>query len=287
MRGQIIAVTCALTLATVAGCSSDSKDSGSGSSTTSTTAAKAEDLSILVSNDDGYSAEGIDVLVDALRKLSDVKITVSAPADQKSGTGSKTVGGTPDQLTATDQKTQSGYPVWAVNGFPVDSVNYGLAHMDGKPNLVITGINEGQNLGPIAGLSGTVGAATAGVIAGYPAMAASQGTGEPLDYPSAAALVVDWVKAHRAGLLDGTAAKVDVNLNVPTCATGKVRGVKQVPLSTSASGGLAVTGVPDCTSTATEFPGDVEAFLAGFATVTELNAEKQTVTTSTTWPASG
>jgi 5'-nucleotidase len=268
-------------LVALSACSSDSKDKDSGAGS-STTAAKAEDLSILVSNDDGYSAEGIDVLVEALRKLPNVKITVSAPADQKSGTGSKS---TPGELTATEQKTRSGYPAFAVNGFPVDSVKYGLAHMDGKPDVVITGINEGQNLGPIAALSGTVGAATAGVIAGYPSLAASQGTGDPLDYPSAAALVVDWVTAHRGGLLDGTAAKVDVNLNVPTCATGKVRGVKQEPLSASSSGGLAVNGVPDCTSTATDFPGDVEAFLAGFATVTELDAQKMTVTTSTTWPA--
>ncbi len=285
MRGRLTAVACAVALVTAAGCSSDSKDSGAGSSTTTTTVAKAKDLSILVSNDDGYSAEGISVLVEALRKLPNVKITVSAPADQKSGTGSQTVGGTPDQLTATDQKTQAGYPAFAVNGFPVDSVNYGLVHMDGKPDVVITGINEGQNLGPIASLSGTVGAATAGVLAGYPALAASQGSGKPLDYPTAAAFVVDWVKAHRDGLIDGTAAKVDVNLNVPTCATGKVRGIKQVPLSGSAMGGQALSGVPDCNSTATEFPGDVEAFLAGFATATELNAEKQTVTTSTTWPA--
>jgi 5'-nucleotidase len=283
----VIVVACAVTLAALAGCSSDSKDSGSGSKTTTTTAAKAKELSILVSNDDGYSAEGISVLVEALRKLPNTKITVSAPADQKSGTGSKTVGGTPDTLTATDQKTQASYPAWAVNGFPVDSVNYGLAHMTEKPDVIIAGINEGQNLGPIAPASGTVGAATAGVIAGYPSLAASSGGGDPLDYPSAAVLVVDWVKAHRDAFVDGTAAKVDVNLNVPTCATGKVRGVKQVPLSPGASGALAVTGVPDCTSTATEFPGDVEAFLAGFATVTELNAEKQTVTTSTTWPASG
>jgi 5'-nucleotidase len=177
--------------------------------------------------------------------------------------------------------------VFAVNGFPVDSVTYGLAHMTEKPDLIVAGINEGQNLGPIVGLSGTVGAASAGVIAGYPSLAASQGSGNPFDYPTAAQLVVDWVTARRAQLLDGTAEKVVVNLNVPTCATGKMRGVKHVPLSASAAGGQAVAGVPDCTSTETDFPGDVEAFLAGFATATELDAQKQTVTSSTTWPATG
>lgn len=283
MRVRLVAVGCAVALAALAGCSSDSKSSGTQRSST-TTAAKPEVLSILVSNDDGYSAEGINTVVEALRKMPNVKITVSAPADQKSGTGSKT---TPGTLTATQQKTRSGYPATAVNGFPVDSVTYGLAHMAETPDLLVTGINEGQNLGVISGLSGTVGAAAAGVAAGIPALAASQGTGDPLDYPSAARLVVDWVTARRPMLQDGTAAKVVVNLNVPTCATGKLRGVKQEPLSPSASGNLAVTGTPDCASTATDFIGDVEAFLAGFATVTELDAQKQTVTSSTTWPASG
>lgn len=283
MRTRIVAVTCALMLATLAGCSSGSDSSGSGS-TTSTTAAPAEKLNVLVSNDDGYSAEGIDVLVEALRKLANVTITVSAPAGQQSGTGSKT---TPGTLTATEQKTKSGYPVFAVNGYPADSVAYGLEHMEGTPDVVIAGINEGQNLGPVASLSGTVGAATAALAAGYPAMASSQGLGEPLDYPSAAALVIDWVKAHRDGLVDGSAAKVVVNLNVPTCPTGAERGLKQEPLSGPATAGDAIVAVPDCTSTATDFPGDVEAFLAGFATVTELDAQKQTVTSSTTWPAAG
>jgi 5'-nucleotidase len=268
-----------VTLVALAGCSSDSKDSGSGSS--STTAAKPKELTILVSNDDGYAAEGIDVVVEALRKLPDVKITVSAPAENKSGTGSQT---TPGTLTATEQKTKSGYPVFAVNGFPADSVNYGLAHMTGKPDVVVTGINQGQNLGVVAAISGTVGAAQAAVAAGIPAFAASQGLGATLDYPTAAQYVVDWVTARRDALLAGTATTDIVNLNVPSCAIGTARGLKQEPLSTTGNG---ISPAPDCASTATTFADDVEAFLAGFATVTELNAEKQTVTSSTTWPAAG
>jgi 5'-nucleotidase len=278
-------VASAVIVVVLAGCSSDSKDSGSGSTTTTTTTTTKKDLNILVSNDDGYSAEGIDVVVQALRKLPNVKITVVAPATNKSGTGSQT---TPGTLTATQQTTKSGYPATAVNGFPADSVNYGLANVvKVKPDLVVTGINEGQNLGTISSLSGTVGAAKAGAAAGIPALAASQGDGKPLDYPSAAKLVVDWVTARRAALLDHRATVNVVNLNVPTCGTGSLRGLKQEPLSGSDMAGQAITGVPDCTSTATTFPGDVEAFLAGFATATQLTPTGETVTTSTTWPASG
>jgi 5'/3'-nucleotidase len=279
--GRLVAVVLAgaVTIAVGAGCSSDTNDSGSG--TPATTAAKPKTLDILVSNDDGYAAAGIDVVVQALRKLPNVKLQVFAPAENQSGTGSRT---TPGAVTATDQQTTSGFPVTAVNGFPADAVNYGLAHTAGRPDLVVTGINQGQNLGPITAISGTVGAAEAGLAAGIPALAASQGTGDPPDYPTAAALVVDWVSARRDALASGTATKNVVSLNVPTCTTGTVRGLRQEPLSGPDLGSLAITGVPDCTSTATDFTGDVPAFLAGFATATELDTQKQTITSSTTWP---
>ena len=282
MRTRLVAVAGAVTLAVLAGCSSDAKTTDN-NSTSTTLAAAGRPLQILVSNDDGYSAEGIDVLVEALRKLPDVKITVVAPLTNKSGTGSQITSG---PLTATQETTKSGYPATAVAGFPADAVTYGLTKVVTKtPDIVITGINEGQNLGPIASISGTVGAAKAGLAAGIPALAASQGLAATPDYPSAAKLVTDWVTARREVLLEGTAAKVVVNLNVPTCATGALRGLKQEPLST-VGGAAAVSAVPDCASTATDFTDDVTAFAAGFATATEMNEPGETVTSSTTWPAS-
>jgi 5'-nucleotidase len=274
VRTRSIVVAGAALALVVTGCSSDSKDSGA-KTTTTTAKAAAKDLNILVSNDDGYSAAGIDALVQALRKLPDVKITVSAPADNKSGTGSKT---TPGTLTATQQTTKSGYPATAVN----DALQHVVAE---KPDVVLTGVNEGANLGPVTPLSGTVGAAKAAAAAGIPALAASAGGASPLDYTGGANLVVDWVKAHRSQLLDHTATVGVVNLNVPTCSTGKLRGVKQEPLSPQSSITAAIEGTADCTSTATTFTGDVDAFRAGFATVTQLTPDLQTVTTSTTWPA--
>jgi 5'-nucleotidase len=266
----------------VAGCSSDSKDSGAKTSTTTAKAA-ARELNILVSNDDGYSADGIDALVQALRALPDVQVTVSAPADNKSGTGSAT---TPGALTATQATTKSGYPATAVKGYPADSVNYALQHVvKQKPDVVLTGVNEGANLGPVTTLSGTVGAAKAGAAAGIPALASSAGGVSPLDYAGGAKLVVDWVKAHRSQLLAHTATVGVVNLNIPTCSAGKLRGVEQEPLSPQPSITAAIEGSADCTSTATSFTGDVDAFRAGFATVTQLTPALETVTTSTTWPA--
>jgi len=85
VRVRAVVVAGALILAVLSGCSSDGDDSGddagADASTTTTTAAAPKDLQILVTNDDGFAAEGIDVVVEALRKLPNVKIIVSAPAE--------------------------------------------------------------------------------------------------------------------------------------------------------------------------------------------------------------
>ncbi len=186
-------------------------------------------------------------------------------------------------MTATQQETTSGYQATAVDGFPADAVAYGLSQvLSEPPDLVVAGINQGQNLGPLAAISGTVGAAKAAAAAGIPALAASQGLADMPDYQSAAGLVVDWVTAKRDALIAGTAAADIVSLNVPTCPTGAVRGLKQMPLGATAAS-LAIPS--DCTSTATTFADDGEAFAAGFATATELTPAGEPVTTSTTWPA--
>jgi 5'-nucleotidase len=279
VRVRWIAVGLVAMVGVLGACSGGSSSS---SSSTSTTAATAKPLTILVTNDDGFAADGIDAVVEALRKIPNTKITVVAPTANQSGTDGRTL---PVLPAASAQKTKSGYPATAVEGYPVDAVKYALAKVyKTPPDVVVSGINLGQNIGPSAAVSGTVGAAKAAVAKGIPALAASQGLGNPLDYPSAAALVVDWVTARRAKLVAGSAEKVVVSLNVPTCPSGSVRGVKQVPLSSSDA---AITPPPDCNSTATQFTDDAAAFLAGFATVTEINEAGKTVTTSTTWPVSG
>jgi 5'-nucleotidase len=231
-----------------------------------------------VTNDDGYSAPGINTVVEALRNLPDTHVTVSAPATNQSGTGSSA---TPGTVAATSLKTSSGYPVTAVQGYPVDAVHYALMHLftSAKPDVVVSGINFGQNLGPNSSKSGTVGAAKAAAEAGIPALAASQGLGNPLDFPSGARLVVDWITAHRAALLAHKVHADVVNLNIPTCPTGTLRGVKSMPLSTSVDNSLKIA---DCTSKQTSFKDDIEAFNNGFATVTELDPSGTPLTSSTT-----
>jgi 5'-nucleotidase len=247
---------------------SDSKDAAPATtSTTSTTAAAQEKLEVLVTNDDGYAAEGIDAVVEALRAEPDTHVTVVAPNDNKSGTGSKT---TPGKLVTHEVKTISGYPAIGVEGFPADTVILALGEMGLKPDLVVSGTNAGQNVGPFTTISGTVGAAKQAVRLGVPAFASSTGLvkDHPLDHAVAAKLVVDWVRSHRKALLAGTAPVEIRNLNVPTCVTGKIRGVVEVPLATDFKGRDAFQ--TDCSSTKAEsaLVDDVDAFANGFAAIT-------------------
>ena len=80
-------------------------------------------MTILVTNDDGVAAPGIDALVTALSALPDVEVVVVAPASNQSGSSDST---TPGGVTAQDATTISGHPAVAVNGFPADAVNYAL-----------------------------------------------------------------------------------------------------------------------------------------------------------------
>ncbi len=258
----------ATAVAVAAGCGDDDDDATpqSGDRETTTTA-PAEPLEILVTNDDGVAAEGIDVLVTALTGVEGVEVTVVAPATQQSGTGGSVTEG---PLTTNEATTASGYEASAVEGFPADTIRVAFDELGLTPDLVVSGINEGQNLGPVVDLSGTVGAARAGVRKGVPALAVSQGIGQDLDYEVAAGLVVDWIEENLDALRAGEVPTDSVaNLNVPTCDTGELRGQLDVA-SATAGDPLAPS---DCTSTAEGFTDDVTAFANGFAALTEVAVE--------------
>ena len=192
-----------------------------------------------------------------------------APATNQSGTGGQT---TPGPLTVTDATTASGYPAKAVAGFPADTVIWALDQggVTQKPDLVVSGINFGQNLGPAVGISGTVGAAEAAAARGVPALAASQGIADPPNYPAGVDEVLSWLQLHRDEALQGTLPAAVTNLNVPTCPTGVVRGVVQAPVAPDAGDRNAV--VVDCESTKTDFADDIDAFVNGYAVLSDLAA---------------
>jgi 5'-nucleotidase len=235
-----------------------------------TRATSSATLKILVTNDDGPTTPGLGALVQALIKIPGTSVMVVMPATNESGTGSST---TPGPLTATKTTTTGGYPAYAVNGTPADTVNWALANLR-RPQLVVSGVNDGQNLGGFTSISGTVGAARTAARLGIPALAVSQGyvtVGSPVGIPYnlAAAYAVTWVKQHRAAVLKPKkgAAVVLQNLNVPTCPTGSIRGEITVPAATTTTDALTS---PNCTSTAMNPSNDIEAFLDGYAPISPL-----------------
>jgi 5'/3'-nucleotidase SurE len=228
-------------------------------------------LRILVTNDDGVTAAGIDVLVEALRKLPKVEVTVAAPATNNTGAGDH-ASPDPASLQASPTTTLSGYPAFAIDGFPADAVVWALrGGIPTRPDVVVSGINSGENLGSFMFTSGTVGAARTAARLGVPALGISQGDPKGPDYPAGARRAVEWLKSRRAELLrargkvPGPLVDVDI-MNVPTCKTGAIRGLAKVPIAT-------VPPKPaDCTSTARNPTDDVSAFANGFVSLSETQS---------------
>lgn len=264
-RFVAVFLTLGLAASSVAGCSSDSAES------------PPAPLRILVTNDDGVSALGIDAIVEALTADSDDEVTVCAPAGQRSGSGDMTDCGT---LEGVEAETASGYPATAVDGCPADAVNYaldasnGLYTADSLPHVVISGINQGQNVGAtVISASGTVGAAkTAARDHSVPALASSQGrpgTGGEYDYPSGVEAVLTRLAEHRGALAAGTVATTAIDsINIPSCAAGSmIRGTLEVAIDESST-----FGAQDCESDVTEPQTDVEAFDNGYTTLSAVPA---------------
>jgi 5'-nucleotidase len=157
----------------------------------------------------------------------------------------------------------------------------------------VSGINAGQNLGNITEISGTVGAARTANRLGIPAIAVSQGIGANINYRTAARLTALIVESFRDRFERAHPSAQTINVNVPSCPTGTVRGVRLVPLGqtdavtgyTPQSGAIDngtfapaikiqnAVAVADCTSALRRASNDIEAFNNGFATATVLNPD--------------
>jgi 5'-nucleotidase len=123
-------------------------------------------LRILVTNDDGYRSAGIHALAAALRDLGDV--TVVAPTSEASAIGHALTLRRPLRLEPVGDR------VFAVDGTPTDCVNVAVTHVfSGLPDLVVSGINKGWNLGDDVTYSGTVAGALEGALLGVPSISVS------------------------------------------------------------------------------------------------------------------
>lgn len=177
-------------------------------------------MKILVSNDDGYLATGINVLTDALEQVADV--VVVAPDRNRSAASSSLTLHTPLRVTEFAKNR------YKVDGTPSDCVHLALTgFLEHEPDLVVSGINHGANLGDDVIYSGTVAAALEGRFLGLPTIAVSL-VGQNLKHFDAAARVASELvqKIDRAGL----APDVVLNLNVPNRPFDELQGLRATRL---------------------------------------------------------
>ncbi len=181
-------------------------------------------MRILITNDDGYHAPGMEVLEQIAREFSD-DIWICAPSEEQSGAGHSLTLNRPVRLQKFDDRR------FAVTGTPTDSVMMALREvLDGPPDLLLSGVNRGANLGDDITYSGTVSAAIEGALAGVRSIALSQvyareGLGDNVPFGAAR----EWGAKVIAPLLDAPfAERTLVNVNFPAIAASEVKGIRVV-----------------------------------------------------------
>ena len=162
-------------------------------------------------------------------------------------------------------------------------MNYALDNLyepDAFPQIVLSGINDGQNVGLIppggflSQVSGTIGAAKTAARRGVPALASSQGDGDPVDFPTGVAEVMMWLSENRTLIAD-TNLETDIilSLNIPSCNTGMIRNPLvplDVALATENPNNFVITGPQDCEAEGVDPDDDVSAFFTGWVTLSEV-----------------
>jgi 5'-nucleotidase len=162
-------------------------------------------LRILVTNDDGYRSEGIKALADALAPFGDV--TIVAPTTEASAIGHALTLRRPLRLEHIADR------MYAVDGTPTDCVNIAVTQIfKGLPDLVVSGINKGWNLGDDVTYSGTVAGALEGALLGIAALAVSLRGATEYDFSHAAHAAA---AVTRAMLQDPLPARTFLNVNIP------------------------------------------------------------------------
>ncbi|MGZ4031978.1 MAG: 5'/3'-nucleotidase SurE [Tumebacillaceae bacterium] len=185
-------------------------------------------MRILISNDDGFEAKGILAVAQSLSTIAEV--VVVAPNRQRSAAGHGITLHKPLFVDVTE--IGNGITAYGVNGTPADCVKFGIHEMmkDAPPDLVVSGINAGSNLGTDVIYSGTVSAAIEGAVQGIPSIAVSLCGYDNFDFSGPAAFMVKLVQqVLQHGLLPDTI----LNVNYPVVDSPQdVRGVKITTLGT-------------------------------------------------------
>jgi 5'-nucleotidase len=172
-------------------------------------------MHFLLSNDDGYQSPGISALAEVLESIG--KVTVVAPDRDCSGASNSLTLDSPLYV----KQDERGF--YYVNGTPSDCVHLAITGLLGEePDMVVSGINSGANLGDDVLYSGTVAAAMEGRFLGCPAIAFSLAGEKPVDYSASKLVVTEIVKSLIENPLDDAL----LNVNIPDVNYDEIKGFK-------------------------------------------------------------
>ena len=175
-------------------------------------------MKILISNDDGYLAPGIQALASAMSRIA--KVVVVAPERNRSGASNALTLDKPLSVTKVNDEC------YFVDGTPSDCVHIALTGMlDFVPDLVVSGINQGQNMGDDTLYSCTVAAATEGYLFGINSIAFSQAHKGWIHLDAAAEIALDIVQ-RALEQFNQTTSPVLLNVNIPNLPTAQIQGVQ-------------------------------------------------------------
>jgi len=173
-------------------------------------------MRILLSNDDGYFAPGLTSLVEALSSIANT--VVVAPERDRSGSSNSLTLDRPLSL----HKSHNGF--YYVNGTPTDCVHLAVTGMlDKLPDMVISGINDGANMGDDTIYSGTVAAATEGFLLGIPSLALSLANVSDENFSTAARVATDIVQRFKQNKFH---EPILLNINVPDIPYEHLQGIE-------------------------------------------------------------
>jgi 5'-nucleotidase len=179
-------------------------------------------MNILISNDDGIYSPGVKALADTLSE-GEHEITVVCPDRERSATGHALTIHQPLRVDAIENIYHPSVRAWACSGTPSDSVKLALdALMPERPQLVLSGINRGANLGTDVLYSGTVSAAMEGVLEGLPSVALSLTSFTSMDFSAAAQFANRLVAAIARHPIT---EPVLFNVNIPAIPADAICGV--------------------------------------------------------------
>lgn len=176
-------------------------------------------LRVLITNDDGIEAPGIRALALALRPFAEV--TVAAPSGNRSGASH---GVTSERPIAVREARRDDVRWLSIDALPATCVRLAVERLlPARPDLVLSGINRGENLGAVTFYSATVGAAREAALLGLPAMALNLAADDVPDFGAAAEIAAAIVRAlGRSGIARGTF----LNVNIPSLPLDRLRGIR-------------------------------------------------------------